>query len=55
MEKEKKSSAKKKLIAKRDFLINCNELKLQIKKGDDLAKRNLDAKFIRNLIAEKVI
>ena len=43
------------LIAKKDFVLHCNEIHHEIKKGDDVAKLKLDKKFITNLKTEKVI
>ena len=58
MEKEKKKEEKqgrKKMSAKRDFVLSCNDIHHEIKEGDDVSKLNLEEKFLINLKTEKVI
>ena len=57
---EKKEKAeipieKKELIAKRDFLIVCNDYNITIKNGDDINKLGIPDMFMQNLRTEKVI
>jgi len=43
------------LIAKRDFIIAQNSYYFAIKRGDDIIKLGIPAKFYENLKTEKII
>ena len=51
MEEKKKS----KNLAKKDFIINQNDVFISIKKGEDLDKLDIPSRFNETLKTEKVI
>lgn len=50
--KEKKNQEQKKLVAKKDWVIVQNEVRIEIKKGDEV---KVPKKFLTALKTEKVI
>lgn len=52
---DSKKTAKKNIIAKKDFLIVQNNERYDIKKGDDIEKLEIPSRFLVNLKTEKVI
>lgn len=46
---------KSRLIAKKDFLICHNKIRIEIKQGDDLEKLKIPKMFMQNLKTEGVI
>jgi hypothetical protein len=52
---EKKDKKTKKLIAKKDWILFCNDVHEVIKKDDDINKLKLDKKLIKALKKEKVL
>jgi len=52
---EKKEKSNEKLIAKRDFLIEQNDVFIEIKEGDDLEAIKIPERFFANLQTENVI
>ncbi len=51
-EESKEGGSAKKLIAKKDWLIVQNDVRIEIKEGDEV---NVPEKFLQTLITEKVI
>ncbi len=54
-ESKRKLFSRGKMIAKKDFVIHCNKVHIEIKEGDDLGKMDIPEKFMINLKTEKVI
>lgn len=53
--KHEKQPKKKKMIAKKDWVLSHNEVFIDIKKGDDLSKVSIEEKLINCLRKEQVI
>jgi hypothetical protein len=53
--RKEEDTHKNEMIAKRDFLIVQNDVRIEIKEGDDLSVMNIPAEYMENLKTEGVI